>query len=154
MITVADILHADHVALGVAARTPRAAIDEVAELLKNDVAVIDWPALLAGVHASAPCLPETVGGFAICLPHTRGECVSTMVMSVGRSLDGIPFAGVDVPVRYIFCIGVPRELAADYLRIVGLLVRVFKDPAAERELRAAATPTEFIALLSRREAKL
>jgi len=77
-----------------------------------------------------------------------------MVMSVGRSAAGIAFPGVDLPVRYIFCIAVPRALAADYLRIVGLLARVFKDPTAERELHAADTPSGFIALLSHREAKL
>ena len=154
MITIADLLPADHVALDLAATTPRAAIDEVAALMKNDVAVDDWSALLAGVHAVAPCLPEVEGGFAICIPHTRGECVSTMVMSVGRSAAGVPFPGVDLRVRYIFCIAVPRALAADYLRIVGLLARVFKDPAAECELRAAGTPADFINLLSRRETKL
>ena len=154
MITLADILPAGHVSLDVAATGPSAAIDEVAALMKSDVAVVDWSALLAGVRAVAPCLPETEGGFAICIPHTRGECVSTMVMSVGRSAAGVIFPGVELPVRYIFCIAVPRALAADYLRIVGLLARVFKDPAAECELRAAETPADFIALLSRREAKL
>jgi mannitol/fructose-specific phosphotransferase system IIA component (Ntr-type) len=154
MITLADILPADHVLLDVTATTASEAIDEVAALLKNDVAVNDWEALHTGVHASAPCLPEVGGGFAICIPHTRGECVSTMVMGVGRSAKGVPFPGVALPVRYIFCIAVPRALAADYLRIVGLLARVFKDPAAEAELRAAETPADFVALLSRREAKL
>ena len=154
MITLADILPATHITLDVAATAPRAAIDEVSALMKNDPAVDDWNALLAGVHAVAPCLPETEGGFAICIPHTRGECVSNMVMSVGRSAAGVTFPGVDLPVRYIFCIAVPRALAADYLRIVGLLARVFKDLAAERELHAAETPADFIGLLSRREAKL
>lgn len=154
MITLADILPADHVSLDIAATAPEAAIDEVAALVKSDVAVVDWDTLLTGVHGSAPCLPEASGGFAICIPHTRGECVREMVMSVGRSAAGVKFPGVDLPVRYVFCIAVPRALAADYLRIVGLLARVFKDPAAERELRDAATPADFIALLSRREAKL
>ena len=154
MITLADILPATHVTLDVAATTPTTAIDEVVALVKNDPAVDDWNVLLAGVHAVAPCLPEMEGGFAICIPHTRGECVSTMVMSVGRSAAGVAFPGVELPVRYIFCIAVPRALAADYLRIVGLLARVFKDPAAERELHAAETAADFIALLSRREARL
>ena len=154
MITLADLLPATHVTLEVTATTPREAIDEVAALVKNDPGVDDWNALLAGVHAVAPCLPEIEGGFAICIPHTRGECVSSMVISVGRSAAGVAFPGVELPVRYVFCIAVPRALAADYLRIVGLLARVFKDPAAESELRAAATPADFIALLSRREAKL
>jgi len=154
MITVADLLRPDHVALQMRATDPKSAIDEVAGLLKNVVEVLDFQALLKGVHSSAPCLPEPGGGFALCIPHTRGECVSEMVMSVGRSEAGIVFPNVEVPVRYIFCIAVPRALAADYLRIVGLLARVFKDRAAEAELRAAANGADFIDLLSRREAKL
>src|SRR5476651_1048805 len=152
MITIADLLKPDHIALQVRASDPLRAIDEVAALLKKTPAVVDWPTLLKGVHASAPCLPEPGGGFALCIPHTRGDCVSSMVMSVGRSEAGIVFPGVELPVRYVFCIAVPRALAADYLRIVGLLARVFKDRQTEGELRAAATVPEFVELLSRREA--
>ena len=154
MITVANLLHPEHVSLQLRASESKAAIDEVAALLKKVPAVLDWNALLKGVHASAPCLPEPGGGFALCIPHTRGPCVSGMVMAVGRSETGIVFPGVDFPVRYIFCIAVPRALAADYLRIVGLLARVFKDRVSEAELRGAASGSEFVDLLSRREAKL
>jgi len=154
MITIADLLRPDHIALQTRATEPKNAIDEVAALLKSVPAVLDFQALLKGVQSSAPCLPEPGGGFALCIPHTRGECVNEMVMSVGRSEAGIVFPHVELPVRYVFCIAVPRALAADYLRIVGLLARVFKDRTAEVELRAAATGTEFVDLLSRREAKL
>jgi PTS system nitrogen regulatory IIA component len=154
MITIADLLHPEHVTLQARATDPKEAIKEVAALLKNVPAVLDWNGLLKGVNASAPCLPEPGGGFALCIPHTRGECVNGMVMSVGRSEAGIVFPDVDLPVRYIFCIGVPRALAADYLRIVGLLARVFKDRDAEKELRAVKTGAEFIDILSKCEAKL
>jgi PTS system nitrogen regulatory IIA component len=154
MITISDLLHPEHILLQTRAVDPKGAIDEVAALLKKDPSVLDWNALLKGVHASAPCLPEPAGGFALCIPHTRGECVSGMVMAVGRSEAGIVFPGVPLPVRYVFCIAVPRALAADYLRIVGLLARVFKDRTSEAELRAAATGSEFVDLLARREAKL
>jgi mannitol/fructose-specific phosphotransferase system IIA component (Ntr-type) len=154
MITIADILHPDHIALDLRATEAKTAIDEVTALLKNDTGVSDWNALYKGVHSSAPCLPEPGGGFSLCIPHTRGECVSSMVMSVGRSDAGIAFPGVALPVRYLFCIGVPRALAADYLRIVGLLARVFKDRAAEEELRIITSGADFVNRLSRREAKL
>jgi PTS system fructose-specific IIC component len=154
MITIADLLRPDHIALQTRATEPKTIIDEVAALLKNEPAVLDWHALLKGVHASAPCLPEPGGGFALCIPHTRGECVNELVMAAGRSEAGIVFPSVELPVRYVFCIAVPRALAADYLRIVGLLARVFKDRTAEAELRAATTGADFVELLSRREAKL
>jgi len=154
MITVSDILRPDHIALDLRATEPKLAIDEVAALLKNNPGVSDWDALYKGVHNAAPCLPEPGGGFSLCIPHTRGECVSAMVMSVGRSKAGIIFPGVDLPVRYLFCIGVPRALAADYLRIVGLLARVFKDRVAEEELQIVESGADFVNRLSRREAKL
>jgi PTS system nitrogen regulatory IIA component len=154
MITIGNLLHHDHVLLDLRATRSKDAIDEVAALVKGNPAVLDWDALLKGVHASAPCLPEPAGGFALCIPHTRGECVDGMVMGVGRSEAGIAFEGVEFPVRYIFCIAVPRALAADYLRIVGLLARVFKDRDTEGALHAARTGAEFIELLTRREAKL
>lgn len=154
MITIADLLHPDHVSLQILAENSRLAISEVAMLVKGDPAVLEWEELLKGVHASAPCLPEPAGGFALCIPHTRSDCVNGMVMSVGRANPGIVFPGVDLPVRYIFCIAVPRALAADYLRIVGLLARVFKDRQMESALFAAETPEGFVDILSRREAKL
>src|SRR5579871_3346245 len=104
MITIADLLRPDHVSLKTKAQEPKSAIEETAALLKNVPAVLDWHTLLKGVQASAPCLPEPGGGFALCIPHTRGECVSSMVMSVGRSEAGIVFPNVALPVRYVFCI--------------------------------------------------
>ena len=154
MITIGDLLQHDHIQMDLKSTDPKTAIDEVAALVKSNPSVLDWATLLKGVHGSAPCLPEPSGGFALCIPHTRGECVNGMVMSVGRSENGIRFPEVELPVRYIFCIAVPRALAADYLRIVGLLARVFKDPKTEAELRAAQSGGEFVELLSKREAKL
>ena len=56
--------------------------------------------------------------------------------------------------RYLFCIALPPEMASDYLRIIGLLARIVKAPASEEQLRKAATPEEFVAILTRLEAKL
>ena len=45
-------------------------------------------------------------------------------------------------------------MANDYLRIVGLLVRILRESAAEAELRTATTPGKFLARLSALEAQL
>ena len=153
MITIADILRPEHVALEITAQAPEAAIAEVAAPLRTDERVLDWDAVLAGFFKVAPCLPASPQ-FAICIPHTRTNQVNSLVMTVGRSAQGIVFPASAVPVRYLFCIGVQLALAADYLRIVGLLARIVKDPASEERLRAAATGLEFVQALSRLEAKL
>jgi mannitol/fructose-specific phosphotransferase system IIA component (Ntr-type) len=153
MNTIADILRAEDVKLALAATTREAAIDEVAALLQHDERVLDWDAVVAGFHKAAPCLPVT-DEFAICIPHTRTDHVTDMAMSVGRSDEGVIFPCCESRVRYIFCIAVQHALAADYLRIVGLLARIVKEAASEARLRAAANGTEFVAELARLEAKL
>ena len=153
MTTIADILRPEHVALEVHGETPEAAIGEVAAPLRTDERVLDWDAVLAGFFKVAPCLPASPQ-FAICIPHTRTEQLTSLVMSVGRSAEGIAFPGCAVPVRYVFCIGVQIALAADYLRIVGLLARIVKNPVSEEQLRTAATGLEFVHALARLEAKL
>ncbi len=153
MITIADILRPEHVALDVRGPTPEAAIGEVAAPLRIDDRVLDWDVLLAGFFKVAPCLPASPE-FAICIPHTRTDQVTSLVMSVGRSAAGIVFPASALPVRYLFCIGVQLALAADYLRIVGLLARIVKDPMSEERLRTAASGVEFVQALSRLEARL
>jgi len=75
-------------------------------------------------------------------------------MSVGRSEGGILVKGADAPVHFVFVIGVPAALAADYLRIIGALTRIFKEPMTRDRLRHADTPEKFLELLAAAEMKL
>ena len=154
MISIADTLRPERIRLALAATTGDAAIRETAALLRSSPEVLDWKTLLAGLLNRAPCIAEEGSDFAFCLPHTRTDAVSTMVMSIGISAAGIVFPDCEKPARYIFCIGVPKALAADYLRIVGLLTRILKDPRNEAALRAAGSAGELIEELSELEARL
>jgi mannitol/fructose-specific phosphotransferase system IIA component (Ntr-type) len=154
MITIADTLAPDRIRLNLPAQPGPAAIDEVAEMLRNAPEVVDWEVLHELLPRSSPCLVEAGGEFAVCLPHARTDAVTSMVMAVGRSPEGLPFEGCIAPVRYIFCIGVPKALATDYLRIVGLLARILKHPATEAALRDVESPQKFIDELSVLEATL
>lgn len=154
MIALADTLAPEQIALSLKSTDRKAAIREAASLLQNAHDVLDWETLLAGLEKSAPCLDHGEGDFAICLPHVRTDAVRAMVMSVARYLEGLSFPDSTKPVRYIFCIGVPKAMDKDYLRIVGLLTRILREPEYESELRAAKTANDFIEVLTRLEAKL
>ncbi len=75
-------------------------------------------------------------------------------MSAGRSKGGIAAKDAEWPVHFIFVIGVPVALAADYLRIIGALARIFKDPATKERLRQAPDVDAFLELLTAAEMKL
>jgi len=153
MLTIPDILNPRHVALNLQAATGDEAIQQVASLLRQDERVRDWTGFYNTLKDRALCV-ETSANFQICIPHTRTDCVQNMVMSVGRSLEGVKFAGVTAPVRYIFCIGLPQEMAAEYLRIIGSIARFFKDPSIIARLDVSASPQEFIAILGEKEMAL
>jgi mannitol/fructose-specific phosphotransferase system IIA component (Ntr-type) len=153
MTTIADILHPQDIDLELKTANQEEAINHVASLLKEDERIIDWNAFYKGLRSAEPCV-AAAGGTEICIPHTRTDSVTGMVMSAGRAPKGIPVKGTDVPVHFVFVIGVPLALAADYLRIIGALARIFKDPAAKRALRQAPAAAEFLHLLASAEMKL
>ena len=153
MITIADILHPEDIDLALKMSNQEEAINHVAALLREDDRVKDWNAFYSGLASKQPCV-AAAGGTEICIPHTRTNSVTGMVMSVGRSKGGIMVKDADTPVHFIFVIGVPVALAADYLRIIGALARIFKDPMHRERLRQASSPDQFLTLLAAAEMKL
>ncbi|RYD75128.1 MAG: hypothetical protein EOP84_18790 [Verrucomicrobiaceae bacterium] len=154
MLTIADTLLAEDVVLNLAPETPEAAIDCAARLLMDDERVTDWEEFYRVLKAHPPCRVSEQREFGICIPHARTGAVSEMVMSAVRLSRELRFPECSMPVRYVFCIGVPQAMAADYLRIAGALMRLFKEPEAERDLHATTSSGEFIKVLCRLERKL
>ena len=153
MITIADILHPEDIDLELKMSNQEEAINHVAALLKEDERVTDWNAFYKGLASMQPCV-GAAGGTGICIPHTRTHSVTGMVMSAGRSRNGIAVKDAQGPVHFVFVIGVPVALAADYLRIIGALARIFKDAATKEKLRQTQDVEEFLQLLASAEMKL
>jgi mannitol/fructose-specific phosphotransferase system IIA component (Ntr-type) len=153
MITITDILRPEDIDLNLKMSNQAEAINHVAGLLREDERVKDWQAFYNGLASVRPCV-AAAGGTEICIPHARTDGVTGMVMSAGRSKGGIIVKESETPVHFVFVIGVPVALAADYLRIIGALARIFKSPAQRDPLRSVATPEEFLGLLSTAEMKL
>ena len=73
--------------------------------------------------------------------------VDRLVLGIGRSKPGIPFAYSSEPVHLIFLVGVPQRMVTDYLVCLGALARVVKDKAKREALMAATTGEEFVELM-------
>jgi PTS system fructose-specific IIA component len=153
MITIADILHPDHIDLDLKMANQEEAVNHVAALLREDERVTDWNVFYQGLSSSRPCFADA-GGTEICIPHARTDSVTGMVMSAGRSPAGIVVPEAESPIHFIFVIGVQVALAADYLRIIGALTRIFREPATVERLRRTQKPGEFLELLGSAEMKL
>lgn len=154
MIHVEDTLRPEHVLLGLTASTPEAATDALLARLHEDERVLDWAAFHEAVRKHPPCRVGDSARFGICIPHARTDAVSSMVLTAARLAVDTVFPECEKPVRYVFCLGVPQAMAADYLRIAGLLMRIFTDDAAEETLRTAQDGETFLSALEKLEVKL
>ena len=153
MTPIADVLQPDHVLLRLSAKEPRAAIEEVMATLEGDERVKDFAALRAAVDAQpAPAIAEN--GIGICIAHGRTELVTSLVMSAGRSVEGILFPKLSEPVKLVFVAGIPGAFTSEYLRIVGAIVRTCRDKRQFDRILSTKDPDRFITLLSSGEVKL
>ena len=147
MTTVSDILLPECLRLSLSSANEKEAVWDVSMLLKTDTRVADWRCFHDHLKTT---LIETGPTRKVFLAHARTDAVTTMVMSAGRR--GNEEAGGVV--EYFFVIGVPLQMAADYLRIIGALARVFRDNDAEQALRKASEPGRFISILAGKAAAL
>ena len=153
MITIGDVLRPEQIDLDLPEVNEEEAIFRVASMLKETRHVTDWNAFYSGLTSRAACV-SAGKEFEICIPHARTSAVDTMVMSAGRSDGGIVFPRVKAKIHYIFVIGVPSALAADYLRIIGALARIFRNPVSEKALRNAPDAGSFLQILTQGEVAL
>jgi len=130
-----------------------AALNEVARLLEGHPDIGDFQAfyneLLARERLDTTCL-----GNELALPHARTEHVKKIVLAVGRSTEGVFFENGNQTVKLLFVLGTPRGNPTDYLMVVSALCKVLKDAANRDALMNAATPDDFIQILTAAEDKL
>lgn len=151
MISLGNTLKVQDILLQLKSEDVPGGLIEIAGLLRNDRRVSDWPAFLSALEAKAQCGDTKCG---ICIPHARTDAVQTLVMACGRSNKGLKMPGIEERIHYIFVVGVPHALVAEYLRVIGALARLVRDKATETKLRNATTAEEFHGILAGGETKL
>jgi len=147
MISLEDALKIRNIALDVEASDPSAAIEKAVGLLQNDVQMLDWEAFSASVSEREKKSGTSVGG-GLMLPHGRGDFVKELLMSFVRLR--VPILVEDAEVRFVVAVAVPLSMAADYLRLVGALARIFRDAKSQDYLTESTTAQELLEWLSAR----
>ena len=72
-----------------------------------------------------------------------------MLMAFWRLTDPLPVQ--DSPLQFVVLIGIPRTVDAEYLRLVGTLMRVFREAKLRQKLLLAQNPAEIIQIFERGE---
>jgi mannitol/fructose-specific phosphotransferase system IIA component (Ntr-type) len=129
------------------------ALNEVARQLATHPEVANFDGFYQELLARER-LDTTYLGNEIALPHARTEHVRRIVLAVGRSTPGIHFENCNQTVRLMFILGTPKSNPTDYLMVVSSLCKILKEEANRTALMTAATPADFVQVLTTAEARL
>ncbi len=143
-LSVFDLLTADRINLFLASQSQDEAISATTALLAPCPHVLDLPGFERDILAREQVTSTAVGN-GVAFPHARTDCVGQIVMSAGRSREGIAFKNGEERVHFVFIIGTPKNMVREYLSLVGDLVRRVKQVTVREELIRAETVAEFLA---------
>jgi mannitol/fructose-specific phosphotransferase system IIA component (Ntr-type) len=144
-IALAELLDEKQVALQLRARRAANALREIVQLLAANGKIDDPKKFLEQLLARESKNPSIVE-YDVAFVHARTDLVDQIVIGIGRSGAGIPFATGRA--RLIFVIGVPQQLINDYLICVGTLARIVADEVTRAALIEAETPRQFLKALT------
>jgi mannitol/fructose-specific phosphotransferase system IIA component (Ntr-type) len=150
MIRIRGTLLPENVLLDIEAKSIGEAVNQVTESLRRDNRISNWQEFIRNLRArEAP--GKTYLGFGIALLHIRTSSVNNMIMAVGRTAQAL--CDGEVPIRFVVLVGIPRTMDSEYLRLLGNLMRVFRDEHLRNKLLDAQNQAEVIQIFERGETK-
>jgi mannitol/fructose-specific phosphotransferase system IIA component (Ntr-type) len=148
MIRIRETLLPDHVLLSLIAHSRDEAVQQLLESLRSDLRVTDWQRFLRELQRR-----EAAGKlkleYGLAMSHVRTSAVTNMVMAFGRLKE--PVQETDGLLRFVVLAGIPETMDAEYLRLVGTLMRIFRSEKLRGKLEAAEKPAEVIDIFERVE---
>jgi mannitol/fructose-specific phosphotransferase system IIA component (Ntr-type) len=141
MIRIRGTLLPEHILLNVTAKSREEAIQQLAESLRSDTRISDWQSFL-GALRKCEASGKVNLHYGLTLPHVRTSAVTKMLMAFGRLAH--PLQEKDGPVQFVVLVGIPRAMDAEYLRLVGTLMRVFRNEKLRQKVLHAENPADII----------
>ncbi len=141
MIRIRETLLSEHILLTMNAKSREEAIEQLSQSLRSDTRISDWQDFL---RALRECEATGKVNFQcrLTLIHVRTSAVTKMLMAFGRLTD--PPQQKDGPLQFVVLVGIPRPMDSEYLRLVGTLMRVFRNEKLQRKLLHAQHPADII----------
>jgi len=100
-------------------------------------------------------LGSTGIGEGIAIPHGKLQGLDEILLSFGRSSEGIDFDAMDgKPVHLFFLLMAPENSAGSHLKILAKISRMLKDPALRNNLLQAKSKEKIWRIIEEQEQKI
>jgi len=99
-------------------------------------------------------LGSTGIGDGIAIPHGKVKKIKKLIVSFGRSIEGVDFQSMDgKPTHLIFLLIAPENSAGIHLKALARISRLLKDGRFRKNLMEANTPQEIYDLIVQEDEK-
>ena len=122
-------------------------IEELVNLAAGSNMIKDRDELLADIK-ERESLVTTGVGYGVAFPHAKTRSAKGIVITFGRSADGVEFDAMDHhPVRLFFLIAAPEDAIGAHLNVMARLSYLMKSAENREKLIEASSPGDVLALI-------
>ena len=152
-MNLTEILKRDFILEELEARNQHEVLDELVRVFAMGGVRFDPEAMLQ-VLLERERLGSTGIGDGIAIPHGKLQGLDEILLSFGRSSEGISFDAMDgKPVHLFFLLMAPENSAGLHLKILAKISRMLKDTALRNNLLQAKSKEEIWRIIEEQEQK-
>lgn len=138
-MNITDILKKEFVIENLESRTKREVLTELSEIFFRGNIKVDYDTMVE-VLLEREKLGSTGIGGGIAIPHGKLAGLEDLIVSFGRSKDGIDFDSMDgKPVHIFFLLMAPENSAGQHLKVLAKISRMLKDNSFKTDIMKAAS---------------
>jgi len=140
---ITDMFKKEYIIEELKAKSKRAVLAELSEIFTRYHTGIQSEAMLE-VLLDREKLGSTGIGDGIAIPHGKLKGLDSLVISFGRSREGIDFDAIDgKPVHIFFLLMAPESSTGQHLKALAKISRMLKDPELRSSLLSAKSSEEL-----------
>lgn len=135
------------VAFGLKSKDKDSVLDELVDLVAQSSLVKNKDQLLKDVKEREELVTTGVG-YGVAFPHAKTRATKGIVISFGRSEEGIDFDAMDhKPVHLFFLIAAPEDAIGAHLNVMARLSYIMKSEENRRKMMEVTSPGELLQMI-------
>jgi nitrogen PTS system EIIA component len=151
LMKILDILAKDSIVPELKGRTKKQVLEELIEAVQQNKPNIDRDSLMK-VLLERERLGSTGIGEGIAIPHGKLRDIDDLVLSFGRSTEGIDFESMDgKPVHLFFLLVAPETCAGIHLRALAKIARLLKNGTVRKRLAKVDNREDIFSIIQQED---
>jgi PTS system nitrogen regulatory IIA component len=151
VMNITDLLQKEFVVKELKSKTKKEVLFELSEVFLQGGLSVDCDAMVE-VLLEREKLGSTGIGDGIAIPHGKLPGLENLIVSFGRSNDGIDFDSLDgKPVHIFFLLMAPENTAGQHLKALAKISRMLKEESFRKELIEGETSGDIYTIIDKKD---